>query len=194
MDPDLKPLFDRLRALEEELEQKLQDQGRRFHYKLERNKAVFEREIVAQHRQIKIGLARFFRETTLLTYLTAPIIYSLILPLALLDLFVALYQHTCFRAWGIGRVPRRDYIVIDRHRLAYLNSIEKLNCVYCEYANGLIALVREVASRTEQYWCPIRHALKVKDAHPRYRNFAAYGDAEDFRRRLQALREELQKS
>ena len=29
------------------------------------------------------------------------------------------------------RVRRSRYFVIDRHHLAYLNGIEKLNCVYC---------------------------------------------------------------
>jgi hypothetical protein len=194
MDADLQPLFDKLRALEEELEQKVQARAQQFHYRLERNKAIFEREALERHRRIKMRLSRFLWESPFLTYLTAPVIYSMIIPLALLDLSIIIYQHTCFVAWGVKRVKRRDYIVIDRHRLAYLNSIEKLNCVYCGYANGLIALVREVASRTEQYWCPIRHALKVKGAHSRYRNFVDYGDAEGFRERLESLREELKKS
>ena len=41
-------------------------------------------------------------------------------------------------------------MVIDRYALSYLNVIEKLNCVYCEYVNGLIAYVQEIAARTEQ--------------------------------------------
>jgi len=79
---------------------------------------------------------------------TAPAIYLLVLPLALLDLGVCLYQFVCFPVWGMARVRRSDYVVIDRHQLAYLNGVQKLNCAYCEYANGLIAFVREVAGRT----------------------------------------------
>lgn len=194
MDADLQQLFDKLRALEDELEQKVQSHAQEFQYRLERNKAVFEQEALARHRRIKIRLSRFLWESPLLAYLTAPIIYSLIIPFVLLDLFVTVYQWTCFPAWGIKRVARRDYIVLDRHRLAYLNSIEKLNCIYCGYGNGLLAMVREVAARTEQYWCPIRHALRVKGTHSRYRNFIDYGDAEGFRARLEKLREELRKS
>ena len=63
----------------------------------------------------------------------------------------------CFPIYGIERVQRRRYFAIDRHTLAYLNAIEKANCLYCSHANGVIAYVREVAARTEQYWCPIKH-------------------------------------
>ena len=85
-----------------------------------------------------------------------------------------------FSAWNIPRVKRKDYIIIDRHRLAYLNGIQKLNCVYCSYVNGLIAYVREVGSRTEAYWCPIKHALRSPAPHDRYNDFLAYGDAHGF--------------
>jgi hypothetical protein len=63
-----------------------------------------------------------------------------------------------------------------------LNALEKLNCVYCSYANGLIAYVREIAGRTEQYWCPIKHARRVIGAHPHYAQFQDYGDAAAFRK------------
>jgi hypothetical protein len=33
------------------------------------------------------------------------------------------------------------------------------------YANGVFAYVREVGSRTEQYWCPIKHARRVLGVH-----------------------------
>jgi hypothetical protein len=50
-------------------------------------------------------------------------------------------------------------------------------CVYCGYANGVIAYARKIASRTEQYWCPIKHALRIRDPHVRYAQFLEYGDA-----------------
>ena len=142
----------------------------------------------ASHRHVRPGFWRYVFSGDLPTVLTTPVVYSLILPFAALDLWISLYQATCFRAWGIRRVRRRDFFAIDRHRLAYLNALEKLNCLYCSYANGLIAYVREVASRTEQYWCPIRHARRVRGTHDRYESFSAYGDARDYRERLAALR------
>ena len=75
--------------------------------------------------------------------------------------------------------------------MAYLNGIEKLNCAYCGYANGVIAYAREAASRSEQYWCPIKHALRVRTPHQRYRAFVDYGDAAGFRARLDELRDEV---
>ena len=55
------------------------------------------------------------------------------------------YQAICFPVYKIPKVRRRDYLVFDRHHLAYLNIIEKINCAYCSYANGAIAFMREVA-------------------------------------------------
>ena len=112
-------------------------------------------------------------------------------PFLLLDAWVAVYQALCFRAWGIRRVRRRPYFVVDRHKLAYLNGIEKVNGLFCSYANGLIAYVREVAARTEQYWCPIKHARAWRDPHSRYGTFVDYGDAEGYRRDQPNLRRDL---
>jgi hypothetical protein len=116
-----------------------------------------------------------------------------LIPFVLLDAAVAFYQWICFPVWGIARVPRRGYFVIDRHRLGYLNGIEKMNCLYCSYANGVIAYVREVAARTEQYWCPIRHGRRSRDPHARYDGFVPYGDAPGYRHGLPALRAQLKK-
>jgi hypothetical protein len=88
-------------------------------------------------------------------------------------------------------VSRREYFVIDRHKLAYLNGIEKVNCTFCSYANGLISYVREVTARTEQYWCPIKHARAIQMPHQRYHFFFDYGDAAGYRRDLATLRRTL---
>ena len=119
-----------------------------------------------------------------------PSIYSLIIPLILLDLFAALYQAVCFPVYGLRRVRRRDYLAFDRGQLAYLNAIEKINCEYCAYANGLIAYIREIASRTEEYWCPIKHARRVLGVHARYGSFVDYGDGDAYRHELERLRTE----
>ena len=113
--------------------------------------------------------------------ITAPFIYVLIIPLLLLDGFVSLYQMMCFPVYGISKVQRRDYFAFDRAHLAYLNGLEKINCAYCSYANGLIAYTMEIASLTEAYWCPIKHARRLNLTHARYRDFADYGDAEGFK-------------
>ncbi|MDO9488833.1 MAG: hypothetical protein Q7J32_10705 [Sphingomonadaceae bacterium] len=128
---------------------------------------------------------------TLLSALTAPLIYSLLVPIALLDLWVTLYQQICFRVYGVPRVRRADYLRLDRHRLPYLDAVGKLNCVYCGYANGVIAYAREVASRSEQYWCPIKHGDAPAGVHHRYAVFAEFGDGAGYDARAERLREAL---
>jgi hypothetical protein len=143
------------------------------------------------HRHARVALLGYLISGNLPTLATAPIVYSLLVPMALVDAWVTIYQAICFRAWGLSPVSRRPYFVFDRQNLVYLNALERLNCVFCGYANGVIAYVREVAARTEQYWCPIRHGRRVRDPHARYEGFADYGDADAYRRRLPAIRHEL---
>jgi hypothetical protein len=181
----------RIASLERELDGEFDAARTRWRYRIERGRVRFEREVFETHRRFRQSVARFLRESYLPSILTAPVIYSLLVPIAILDCWVSVYQAICFRAWGISRVTRASYIVIDRQHLGYLNVIEKLNCLYCGYANGVFAYVREVAGRTEQYWCPIRHARRVHAPHAHYREFVDYGDAEAYRKRLIPLRDEL---
>jgi hypothetical protein len=127
-----------------------------------------------------------------LTVLTAPVIYAGLLPMLLLHLFLAVYQAVCFSAYGIPKVKRSDYLVYGRGRLEYLNWIERLNCEYCSYGNGLAAYFREISARTEQHWCPIKHARRVKSPHSRYSRFVDYGDAEAYRRRAGHVRNDFE--
>jgi len=189
---EIDELLGRLRDLEDEFEQKIAESRADFRYRFERNRVVFEDTVKARHKELKTGLLRFLRGSPLSTLITAPILYSVFIPIVLLDLWASLYQAVCFPIWRIPKVRRADYINLDRRHLSYLNAVQKLNCIYCGYANGLIAYIREIASLSEQYWCPIKHALRVKAPHKRYRNFVDYGDAQGFQDRLEALREDLQ--
>jgi len=184
-------VLDRLRALESDLEHEVQAAQERWHYRIESGKVRFEAEMHRQHRRMRTSLRRFLRESYLPSVLSAPVIYSVAVPFLILDAWIALFQLICFPIYGIPRVRRADYIAVDRHKLAYLNGIEKVNCDYCSYANGVLAYAREVAARTEQYWCPIRHARRVRGPHPRYREFVDYGDADGYHRQLPVLRQDL---
>jgi hypothetical protein len=192
MTSHLDDLLEHLARLERELEAELDHRRVQWRYRIEAGRVRFERDVHLAHQRLKQSIPRFLRESSVRNLLTAPLIYSIVIPIALLDAWISLYQAICFRAYGIARVRRSRYIVIDRQHLAYLNAIEKLNCVYCGYANGVIAYVREIAGRTEQYWCPIRHATRVRGPHEHYRDFVDYGDADGYRRRLIPLRHELQ--
>jgi hypothetical protein len=153
-----------------------------------RGRIWFDDEPRWAHGPFRQGILAFLREASLRNLLTAPVIYSLGLPFILLDAWVTVYQWICFPLYRIPRVPRRRYVVLDRHRLPYLNAIEKAHCAYCSYVTGVVAYVREVAACTEQYWCPIKHAGPVLSPHVHYQLFLDYGDAAGYRRRLPELR------
>ncbi|SRR5579871_919323 len=179
-----------IRALERQLEEALAKRRIELNYHVHDGVIRFEQVVIAKHRLLKTRLSTYILGARPAMILTAPVIYSLIIPVVLLDLFVAVYQTLCFPVYGIPRVKRADYIAFDREQLAYLNALEKLNCAYCAYANGVFAHVREVASRTEEYWCPIKHARRVLGVHPRYGRFVDYGDCDAYRHELERLRAE----
>lgn len=176
----LDDLLIRMRALEDELEEEFERRRRAFKYRIERRRVVFEQDIQQQHEVLKQKLASYLAEARPLVVLTAPVIYSVIIPFVLLDIFVTMYQAICFPAYRIEKVRRADYITFDRRHLSYLNGLEKLNCIYCSYGNGLLAYTREIAGRTEKHWCPIKHAKRMEGMHAHYPEFVDFGDAEGF--------------
>lgn len=141
----------RLKTLEERVGSSLDEKEREFRYYWHNGKVRFAREVLREHRRFKRSLGAYILRSRLLVTVTAPLIYMCVIPFLLLDLFVTLYQAVCFPIYGIPRVRRADHIVFDRGRLAYLNGLERLNCVYCSYANGICSYVTEIAGRTEQH-------------------------------------------
>ena len=191
MNARMQELLEKLDRLEEEIRKEVHEQGEQFQYQLEGTRVRFDKAVKEAHAKVKTGLLTWFRSASIRNVLSAPFIYAMVFPIAVLDLAVTLYQVICFRLYQVPRVRRSDYVIIDRHYLSYLNAIEKINCLYCGYANGVLAYVREVTSRTEQYWCPIKHARNLPGAHPRYAKFLNYGDERDIESRVLALRDEL---
>lgn len=115
--------------------------------------------------------------------ISTPFILGMYVPLLFLHLCVEIYQAICFPLYGIAKVPRSKYIHIHRHRLPYLDPLEKFNCAYCEYANGLMGYATAIIAETEKYWCPIRQRLTQGQVEPpHHAEFAAYGDEKEFRK------------
>ncbi len=71
---------------------------------------------------------KYFGRTSPAIVLSAPVIYSPIIPLAIIDAWVSAYQAIYFRVYRIPRVKRSDYVVFDRQHLAYLNIIGLVPC------------------------------------------------------------------
>lgn len=184
-------LIDRIRLLEHELEVEFAKQRAGFRFGLEHGRARFEEEAIRRLTERRTHLLNYVFSSPLLVAVTAPVIYSLLIPFLLADLWVSLYQAVCFRVYRIPQVRRTRYMNFDRTGLPYLNALEKLNCAYCSYVNGVIAYVREVAARTEQYWCPIKHTRRVIGSHARYDVFQTFGDGQGYRLHLDEVRAAL---
>lgn len=169
-----------MRVLEEHLKNELEEEEK----KLSSN-------LLSAQKTFKEGLFHYLWRTPLLHYLTAPIIYAGIIPAFILEVFLFVYQKVNFRVYKIAPVMRKDYFIYDRANLEFLNIIEKINCFYCSYFSGLLSYTTEIVGRTEQFWCPIRHARKLLSHHGHYSKFIPYGDGERYRTELPKLREEL---
>jgi hypothetical protein len=181
-------LLVRIRTLQEEVEEEYRQKLEEF----ELRRRELAGEFLRQQRRYRIGLLRYIAGIRPAVLLSAPVIYAGWIPFLLLDFFVGVYQAVCFPIYGIPKARRADYVVFDREGLRYLNAVEKFNCFYCSYCNGVAAYAREVAARTEQYWCPIKHARRLRATHDRYPRFFDYGDAEAYRRGLERLRRQYE--
>ncbi len=110
-------------------------------------------------------------------YLAIPFILGGAIPLVFFDFFLELYHQPAFRLYGLKVNKRRNYIKIDGQKLSYLSATDKLWCMYCGYANGLMAYAVKIVGDTEKYWCGIKHQPS-KDFIPQkhQEHFLEYGD------------------
>ncbi len=184
-------IAEQIAALELELETAIQEHEQQLRYQIQGRCVVFEQAVHDAHQRVRLGWFRWFLTVRPQNYLTMPVIYGASIPLLLFDFAMTLYQWLCFPVYRIARVKRANYIVYDHQHLAYLNIIEKAHCLYCSYAVGMLAYAGEIIARTEQYFCPIKHARKVRAAHSRYESFLDYGESENFHGKLEAFRTEL---
>jgi hypothetical protein len=191
MNDRIRQLLKQISSLESELNAAIEEQEKRIRYQIHGKRVVFEQAIHEAHCKLRKGLIAWVLTIRSQNLLTAPIIYGMIVPLVLFDLSVSFYQLTCFPIYGITRVKRSRYIVMDHRHLGYLNIIEKVNCMYCSYAVGMLGYASEIAARTEQYFCPIKHARKTLGESARYAYFLEYGDAEEYYAKAEKLRSEL---
>ncbi len=181
-------LMAKMAELEDELRTAIHEQESKIFFEIKGKRVEFESSVKAAHKKLKTGFFRWVVTNRPQNLITGPVIYAMIFPLMMLDLCVTLYQWICFPVYGVVKVKRADYIVFDRHQLHYLNFIEKFHCTYCEYGNGLMGYMAEILARTEEYFCPIKHAHKVLGTHARYKRFLNYGDAADYEAKLEAYR------
>lgn len=120
-------------------------------------------------------------------FFSGPLLWLPLPALILLDILTSLYQAVCFPIYGIEKIKRSTYILVrDRNKLQYLTPFEKLGCMYCGYANGLLVYLKEVAGLTEKYWCGIMHEKKkgfISQPSQVEQEFAKFNDEKDFNKK-----------
>lgn len=87
--------------------------------------------------------------------------YICFLALLFLGLLIWQFQNVYFRILDIPLIDRKKYVIMDRYKLLKLTFWQKLNCMYCEYANGIVAYAKAVVNQMELYSCAIKH-----ETHP----------------------------
>lgn len=191
MNENIRRILSEISELEEELASVLDEQQERLHYRIEGSRIRFEENLRRIHHELKTGVLPWLRKSELRNIVSAPFIYAMVVPFVMLDIFLFVYQSVCFPLYRIPKVRRSNYVVVDRHHLGYLNAIEKVNCMFCGYVDGLLAYTRQIVSRTEMYWCPIKHARKVLDPHRRYARFTDFEAGEDYEAHVNNMRKKL---
>lgn len=194
MNSRLNQILEEIRELEKSVQSEMKRREGELRYQVSEGRVIFEKEIKALHKKLSSPLFSYISKAPLLTILSAPVIYAMIIPALFMDITLWVYQMICFPVYGIPKARRRDHIILDRHYLRYLNFLERLNCDYCSYFNGLASYATEIAARTEQYWCPIKHASGKAQRHSRYHLFFDYGDDEAYRTKLEEIRRKFDKT
>lgn len=188
---NIEDLMEQMHQLEKRLSVEIQKKQDEFFYKIQGKKIKFEEAVKNRHRGLATRIFTYLSNASFLNIITSPVIWFCLVPAVFLDLVATVYQFICFPAYKIPKVKRNDHIVMDHYALTYLNTMEKINCIYCSYFTGLISYIQEMTARTEQYWCPIKHAGKINNIHSRYRNFFEYGDADSYKDKFDEVRRDF---
>ena len=191
MNDKIRELLEEIEEIKVKLAEEIEKQESHISYEIKDGYIKFEREVLAKQKENMKNLLIWFREVPFLHLLCSPLIYAMIIPAVLFDIILFAYQQIIFRVYKFEFIKRSDYMHFDHQYLGYLNPIEKLNCLYCSYFNGLMLYASAIAGRTELYFCPIKHAKKVVSQHKYYDRFLSYGDEEDYQKKLNELRENV---
>lgn len=153
---------------------------KKYGFTIKKGKIVFSSDIIQLNKLKKQSIIHTLLNFRVREFIGIPFTLLMIIPAVILDLFLLMYQETVFRAYRIPLVHRKNYIVYDKWKLDYLNLIQKFNCSYCSYVNGLFSYAVEIAWRTEKHWCPIKHANKTNGSHQWEKDFADFWDSSGF--------------
>lgn len=192
MSSKIKNLIEEIETLKKQLSEEISAKEEGIAYEIKQGRIHFSDEVLRNQRTKITHFFQYLKEAPLLHILSAPVVYMMIIPAVILDLMLYLYVLVIFPIYKFPEIKRGDYIIFDRQYLGYLNFIEKLNCVYCSYFNGLMNYTAAVAGRSELYFCPIKHAKKIAYTHEHYYDFLPYADAESYHDKLEECHKKAQ--
>ncbi|EKE27992.1 MAG: hypothetical protein ACD_3C00111G0009 [uncultured bacterium (gcode 4)] len=174
-------IYQSIEKLKNDLKAEYEKLQVKYDFLIKNKKIIFSEEIKSyQKSRLKENVFSYIFTANIKNLVSVPFIYSIIFPAIFLDLILTIYQFTAFPLYWIPRVSRKEYFVYDRRFLKYLNLLQKINCLYCSYVNWLFLFSVEIWSRTEQYWCPIKHSTGGY-VEGRYANhYADYWDPDKF--------------
>lgn len=174
-------ILEKIDKLKQDLYKEYDELRKKYDFRIIWKRILFSKEQAEKQKNQKQEWFFYYILTaSLRNVISAPFIYAMVIPAVFLDIFLIFYQFTAFKLYRIEKVKRSDHFIYDRRFLKYLNILQKLNCLYCSYVNGLFSYAVEVWARTEKYWCPIKRALKNENDHKYFIEYADYGDAEEF--------------
>jgi len=191
MNDKIREIMNDIEEMKKKLLSEIQKHEKNVSYEIQNGYVRFEKEVVKKQKENMKHILAYLKDIPPLHLISSPIIYGMIIPAVLFDIILFMYQNIIFRIYKFEFVKRSDYIVFDRQYLGYLNFIEKLNCIYCSYFNGLMHYAAAIAGRTELYFCPIKHAKKIMYEHIHYKDFLVYGD-DEYQNKLKELRDKFQ--
>ncbi len=180
MESNVKKILEKMERLNDALKKEYSRLSKKYGFSVRQKHVIFLKKFRERNRVFRIPAWKYVIPRNIRHILSIPFIYMMVIPVLILDIFVSLFQFVAFSLYEIPKVKRGDYIQYDRRFLDYLNWIEKIHCLYCSYVNGLFAYALEISARTERYWCPIKSATKPKFYHSWYRDFADYGNPEEW--------------
>ena len=189
MNDRIKNMIADIEAMKAKLGEEIEKQEAHASYEIKNGYVHFEKEMFLKQKENMKSLWEWFAETPILNLMSSPVVYMMVFPAMLLDAMLFVYTNVVSRVFKFDFPERKAYVVFDRQYLGYLNSMEKLNCMYCAYFNGLMAYAAAIAGRTEFYFCPIKHAKKIAYKHEYYDAFLGYGDEDNYQDKLKKLRE-----
>ena len=191
MNSKIKEMIEEIETMKKRLGDEIAKEEAHISFEIRNGSVHFEKEMIENQKENMMHLWAWFREIPFVQLLSAPVVYMMVLPALLLDVMLFVYTNVVSRVFKIRFGKRSDYLVFDRQYLGYLNVVEKLNCLYCAYFNGLMQYASAVAGRTEFYFCPIKHAKKIAYKHEFYDAFLPYGEGKEYQKNLKDLRNEV---